>query len=499
MPNLNDQQIKDLNTANARITSGTAQGASANNAGDVANVDYATKNLGYKYTPPAKGNISPTPKITPAPVVASDPNALADAVSGNGKTDFQNGTGIGGYDAALAADAKAKTDAAGNSAPVSGTDWMSDWVKSTFGTTPPVDTVVAPTFEAEKARLTTARDSRLSALDTTYSTDLATVQKNNKNSGNALKARLLKLGISPSDSAWSNAEAGQLQRDTEAEAKLRSEYMSNKAKIESDVDTQLTNVAMNEATMNFNASVKNIENKLTTQAQGINLYQIFSNRDQSEKDREQKAYGDMLSYQGTMATLNQKQQEAISKNFIDNAQKGLYNVSDKNTLEMLSKLEKESPYLAGLTNIASAGLSDRLDKKAQDAATLSKTNWDIKNIQSTIADRAKSGNSTTTKETKKLNLLNEYAGYIDQQLHTQTDASGNLVSSKNVRPDGLTVAEYQTARQGAILAGLAPDDFDATFASAISDKNRYSPAQGSDTGSYVDKVTNKLVNLKTTY
>ena len=86
----------------------------------------------------------------------------------------------------------------------------------------------------------------------------------------------MKLGVSPSDSAWSNAEAGQAQRDAEAESALRSEYMSNKARIEADVDAQISAIAMNEANMQFNATVKNIENKLATQAQGINLYQIFS-------------------------------------------------------------------------------------------------------------------------------------------------------------------------------------------------------------------------------
>jgi len=282
-----------------------------------------------------------------------------------------------GYDAAL----KAEVAPAPSVSPTSGTDWMNDWMKSAFGIGKDgqqvaTDQVAAPTFDAEKARLDAARTSRLQALDATYASDLATVQKNNKNVGNSLKARLMKLGVKPTDSAWSNAEAGQLERDTAAETKLRNEYMSNKAKIEADLDDKITTLAMNEAKMSFDATVKNIENKLQTQAQGINLYQIFSNRDQSEKDREQRAYASMLDYEGKMATLDQAQQEAISKNFIDNAQKGLYNVSDKATLEMLAKLEKESPYLTGLTKIATAGLSDRLDKKAQDAANLAKIKAD---------------------------------------------------------------------------------------------------------------------------
>jgi hypothetical protein len=478
---LNQEQITGLNAANDRITSGVGKDL----AGDRKNLDYAAKTFGYKA--PVKPAV-----VAGGAQVKTDPNALANAVDQSGKTPFELGTGIEGYDAALA-----KQNAP---APVDPNAWMGDWMKSAFGvnadgTPKTADTIKAPTFEAEKARLQEARNNRTAALDATYATDLARLQKNNGNAGNALKARLLKLGVSPTDSAWSNAEAGQLERDTASESALRSEYMSNKAKIESDSDTALTNVAMNEATMAFNANVKNIENKLQTQAQGINLYQIFSQRDQSEKDREQKAYGDMLQYQGTMATLDQRQQEAISKNFIENAQKGLYNISDKGTLEMLSKLEKESPYLTGLTQIASSGLSDRLDKKAQDKMNLEKTSWDIKNIKSTIADRGK--NNTGTKEATKIKLLNEYAGYIDQQVHTTTDASGNQMTSKTARP--LTLAEYQTARQGAILAGLDAAAFDETFQSSVDSKQRYTTTNAADSGSYLDNVTGKVIPIKSTY
>jgi len=352
MATLDPTKISELDQASARVAAGNTQAAVKDatgkviNAGDLANIEYATKKLGYSYKP-AQGN-----------------TGLADAVQ---KTNFQQGTGIQGYDAALASQGTTTNTIGGSDA-----DWMEDWMKDAFGKgeQAAVDTIKAPTFDVEKARLETAKTNRLAALDAQYATDLATTQKRNKDLGSSLKARLMKLGVSPSDSAWSNAEAGQAMRDAEAESALRSEYLSNKAKIEADSDAQLTTLAMNEATMKFNATVKNIENKLQTQAQGINLYQIFSQRDQSEKDREQSAYNAALDYQGKMATLDQAQQEAVAKNFIDSAQKGLYNISDKATLEMLSKLEKESPYLKGLVDIATSGLSDRLDKKAENAAQL---------------------------------------------------------------------------------------------------------------------------------
>lgn len=398
MPTLNQEQITGLNAANERVTKGL--GSAEEIARDQQNINFASKTYGWK---PQTFNATAPSGSDLASTVAGYQGPGATTRKDTSLTPFQQGTGIEGYDAALAAESAA--------AKPKETDWMADWMKQAFGQPSLADQVKAPTFEAEKARLQAARDSRITALDAQYATDLATVQKNNKNLGNSLKSRLMKLGISPSDSAWSNAEAGQLERDTASEAKLRSEYMSNKAKIESDSDEALTNITMNEARMSFDATVKNIETKLQTQAQGINLYQIFSNRDQSEKDREQKAYGDLLQYQGTMAALDQKQQEAIAKTFIDNARSGLYNISDKATLELLAKLEKESPYLSGLTGVASAGLSDRLDKKAQDAATLAKTNIETEklksDIQENLAQIAKlragvSGSSAASKEEKAL-------------------------------------------------------------------------------------------------
>jgi hypothetical protein len=358
MPTLNEEQLMGLNAASEREASGLA------NKTDLDNIDYAKNNLGYKYTPP-------------------NSNAgLADAVENVGQTNFQAGIGIEGYDQALANQGATPTTTTATD-----TSWMNDWMKSAFGQGDQqvTDQVQAPTFDVEKARLTEARNSRIQALDAQYATNLATLQKKNKDLGSSLKARLMKLGVSPSDSAWSNAEAGQAQRDAEAESALRSEYLSNKAKIEADVDAQISAIAMNEANMQFNATVKNIENKLATQAQGINLYQIFSQRDQSERDREQRAYAALQDYEAKMITLDQAQQEALAKNLIENAQKGFYNISDPNTLEMLASLEKQSPYLIGLTNIASAGLSDRLESKAQAAADLAKTNVDIERIKASTA------------------------------------------------------------------------------------------------------------------
>lgn len=368
MATLEPNKKTELDLASARVASGGAMGAVKDatgkiiNAGDQANIDYATKNLGYTYNPPAPSNLGDTVQnYSPSTEMVNLVNNTGTKVSVS-KADWDNNPAY--KNGVWKLDTGGETNTGVDTG--SDTNWMEDWMKSAFGNGE-TEQIKAPTFDVERARLEEAKVSRIAALDAQYASNLATVQKNNRNLGSSLKARLMKLGVSPSDSAWSNAEAGQAERDAEAEAKLRAEYLSNKAAIESDVDAKLTTLAMNEATMQFNATVKNIENKLATQAQGINLYQIFSQRDQTEKDREQQAlqFGQTMQY--NLMTFDDQKQQTIAQNIIENAQNGLYNISDAGTLEMLKNLEKQSPYLKGLLNIASAGLTDRLDKKAMEA------------------------------------------------------------------------------------------------------------------------------------
>lgn len=393
------EQKSQLDLASERVASGKAGAASATNAGDVANLAYAAKH-GYKYSP-----ISQQDGLANALL---DPNKLP---ANSFDYSYQNPPDPGAS---------------------TGMNWMQDWMKNAFGDQSKKDEITVTGLGEEKDRLLLNRNSRIEALDTQYATNLADLQQRNKDTGNALKARLIKLGISPSDSAWSNAEQGQIDRDRQAEARLRSEYLSNKAKVESDSDQQITQLAMQENTQKFNAQVQNMNNWLTKVGQGINLFQIFSQRDESEKNREQQAYKTLLDYQGTMSTLDQKKQETIAKNFIDNAQKGLYNISDKSTLEMLAKMERDNPdYLTGLTNIATQGLSDRLLDKTKKELEISKTKADIAKL------RSGSSGGSNDKETKA------FYDDIDSQLtklsagKTDWGTAFSTIKSKYGAPDNV--------------------------------------------------------------
>jgi len=280
-----------------------------------------------------------------------------------------------------------------------------------------------------KTQFITDRDSQLAALDAKYAQDVVDLRTRNKNLGSSLKSRLIKLGVSPSDSSWTNAEAGQAQRDAEAETRLRNEYNSQRSAIYTQSSRDIANVAMQENQQAFNAQVENMNNSLQKIGQGISLFQIFSQRDQSEKDREQKAYGDLLQYETSMATLDNTKKQAMAKNFIDNAQRGLYNISDKATLEMLMKLEMENPdYLTGLTEIATNGLSDRLLDITSKELAIQKTKADIAKARSGLAADA-------SKEEKAFyDDIEEMVDRLDKGA-TQWGPAFNTIKAKYGAPD----------------------------------------------------------------
>lgn len=69
-PQLTTKQISELDTASARIASGTAS------ATDIANVEYAKKNKGYTYTPAVQTPIAPTPTPPTGTQGVTDPSQI---------------------------------------------------------------------------------------------------------------------------------------------------------------------------------------------------------------------------------------------------------------------------------------------------------------------------------------------------------------------------------------------------------------------------------------
>lgn len=352
--------------------------------------------------------------------------------------------------------------------------------------------------ESEKTRLAAVRDARLKSLEIDFTKNLAAVKQQNTDQTAAIKARLLKLGISPSDSSFDNTVQGQLTRNQRAEDALAAEYESNKAKVFADMEEKISQVAMTAIKNDMDSAIASADNILKKQGLAKDIMQIFSERDDNEKNREQSAYNALLDYQAKMASLDQDTQKTIAANFIDNAQKGFFNTSDKGTIELLQSLEKQSPYLKGLTQIASAGLADRLQAKASEQLNQEKTKWDIENIKSTIRERAK-GSSAGSAAAKKAQLLTAAADQINELLHTTTDANGNKKSVGTPR-SSLTIEEYNALRQRGATLGLDTKEFDDVFGNVVSGADKYAPAPSdAGSGSYIDKTTGKIVPIKATY
>lgn len=66
-------------------------------------------------------------------------------------------------------------------------------------------------------------DSEKISIENSYNKIIAENQQKNLDSRNSLMARLIKLGVKPSDSSWINAMKGQDERDTTSEANIRAD------------------------------------------------------------------------------------------------------------------------------------------------------------------------------------------------------------------------------------------------------------------------------------
>lgn len=416
--NFTEKQISELDIASQRKARGEATPI------DTSNLNYAISR-GYSYTPK-------TPQAE-----------LADALGDNNKTPFELGTGIEGYDAALAAEKESTnintetTDKAEVGDYLAGDRSISEFINEAFGEVPQVE---VEGLEDEKLRLESSRDEQIKALDLQYAQNLSDLQQKNKNIGNELKAKLIKLGISPSDSAWSNAEAGQIERDRQAEARLRNEYNINKAAIMSQSDQAITNLAVTENQQKFNAQVQNINNLLQKQGQGISLFNIFAQRDDAQKAREQSAYNALMDYQQKMVALDADKQQKIAENILKNAQEGYYNIEDESTAKMLADLEKQYPeYLQGITGVATQGLSDRLMDMATKEMDITYKQALIDKTRSDIAKAAAdaAGDGGLSKEEKA------FYDDVDKQLtklaegDTDWGTAFSTIKSKYGAPDNL--------------------------------------------------------------
>jgi hypothetical protein len=110
---LTPQQIAELDIASTRVSRGSPGAATATNAGDIANLEYAKK-LGYVYTPSAPSipnapATSPTP-TTPAPVTPKDMGMTPEQINAMAQRDLNKTRYTNGFYDNMATNEKSLRD-----------------------------------------------------------------------------------------------------------------------------------------------------------------------------------------------------------------------------------------------------------------------------------------------------------------------------------------------------------------------------------------------------
>jgi len=296
-----------------------------------------------------------------------------------------------------------------------------------------------PDYTAQKDSLNKEYYAELATLDTDYNLGVKKVEDKATDSLAGLQASLLKLGISPSDSSWSNAIVGADKRKQESLKEVKDQYENNKAKLLAGKSKDISAIDVKAQEEKFKAITDAADRQLKQLGVATDIFTLFSNRDEKEKDRELSAYKELEQNYRTEIGLDQKTMADTGKNFIENAQKGLYDISDPEIVKMLKEAQKTNPYAVGVLDVATSGLKDRLldvsYKKAQTA-----------NIYSSIAKRSSSGSSDST------NNIKEIVKSYNEKLADVTGSDG-FVSPQ----------DYTRLRNEWIKNGNNPTDFDNEF------------------------------------
>ena len=138
-----------------------------------------------------------------------------------------------------------------------------------------IDKIKAPEFTDMKNALGLKAETRINSLSTKYTEDLSDLKTRGTDTTNSLKARLIKLGVSPSDTSYGAALEGQNQRNIKAERSLEREFEDNKARILADSEAQISQLSMKEAEYGYQAQSDNIGNLMQKQNQAIDLWKTF--------------------------------------------------------------------------------------------------------------------------------------------------------------------------------------------------------------------------------
>jgi hypothetical protein len=359
------------------------------------------------------------------PGVAPFTAPVAPPAGGGAPTGGTGGTDNSGAAAGAAGDDK--TGSTSGTTPDFGAIFKSVFGEDPTTVKPPTNT---PDYSKAKTDLENSRNAQTQSAQIDFVQQQQTLATQNTASIASLKARMMKLGVSPSDSSWDNALAGQQTRYNASLATAQQNYEKTVGNINAGIDSKMSDIAVTEAKDKVTAVQNDFDNLMKKMGLAETLYSVYSSRDQAEKQLEQTATDSLRNYNLNVSKMSQDQQSTAATDIQSNLQKGMYDMTDPKVLKMLQDAEKNNPFLQGedLITMGAQGLVDRGLSIAQ-----SKADIESKKASATASYAAAEHSRAAAKQIEEM-PANQAGIYEDMMTNnmTETELMGKYPDAKSV-------------------------------------------------------------------
>jgi len=202
-------------------------------------------------------------------------------------------------------------------------------------------------YTEDYAKLEEWKTNQLENVELKYERKINEQEKKNERALAALKANMIKKGIPLDGTSYMSATGRQEERNQEYINDLNREMAIEQNAIEQGYLDNTTKTMQAEREEKINATITDINNLYQGYNLATNIWSAFNSRSEAERSSEQQAQEHLDNMVLKWATLDEKERASSMSMTQDFIEKGLYDMSNKETVKMLSDIEKNNSMEVG--------------------------------------------------------------------------------------------------------------------------------------------------------
>jgi len=256
-----------------------------------------------------------------------------------------------------------------------------DEIMEKFG----ISKIIPSDFSEIKRLEQEALTDRLLAIDIDFDEQAQEQEDKNDNALAALQAKLIKLGVSPSGTSFSNVEAGEISRGQERLDAVETARSKEKALARAKSKESISQISREERAEVFNAQIADMNNLFQGIGLATDIMSVFDGRDQSIKNREQAEKEFVRNLNFDYINLDSQERESRIGRVLLAAENGDLGLSDEDVGEY-NRLEVQAGYPENfIVNMAIKGLQSKLTNMAKDVLDTEKIEAEIEHTKAQTA------------------------------------------------------------------------------------------------------------------